>query len=337
MEKKPTYEELEARIKSFECEIHELKRIEQSAQVSESMFRALFEQAGGYCMLLQPSDNGIPNVLDINKAACEVHGYTRNEIIGRPVTDLDDEEGKALCRERTETIMSGKTLSIRTNHIHKDGSVFPVAVFANKIEIAGRLPIIMTTEHDISEIEFEIAERTKELLKTNTYLEELALTDPLTGLSNRRHAMQQLTDSWDDSSVCNTPLVCMMIDSDNFKAINDTHGHDAGDIVLCKLAETLQLIISDSDVACRLGGDEFLIICPNTNLENGLRIAESICKKISQHYKQDANKTWYGSVSIGVAARSFNMANYQELLKTADKAVYEAKRSGKNCVKALSW
>ena len=90
-------------------------------------------------------------------------------------------------------------------------------------------------------------------------------------------------------------------------------------------------------MACRLGGDEFLIICPNTNLENGLRIAESICKKISQHYKQDANKTWYGSVSIGVAARSFNMANYQELLKTADKAVYEAKRSGKNCVKALSW
>lgn len=336
MNSKPTYEDLERRIQTLEREITERKEIEKYSHENESLFRALFEQAGGYCMLLQPTDNGVPNILDANKAACKTHGYERSEMIGMPVINLDDEEGKLLCLERTRIIMSGKTLAIQTNHIRKDGSVFPVAVFANKIELAGKPPIIMTTEHDISEIEEKIAERTKGLLESNIHLEELSLTDALTRLPNRRYAMQQLANYWEESTKHDTPLVCIMIDSDNFKEVNDTYGHDAGDAVLCGLAETLRQTIRNTDMACRLGGDEFLIICPDTDLDSGLSIAELVCKAISTRYEQDSKEVSRGSASAGVAARSPDMKNYENLIKAADNSVYEAKRAGKNCVRTIS-
>jgi hemerythrin len=257
-------------------------------------------------------------------------------MIGMPVINLDDEEGKLLCIERTRGIMSGTTLAIETNHIRKDGSVFPVAIFANKIEVAGQAPIILTTEHDISEIEEKIAERTKRLLESNIHLEELSLTDTLTKLPNRRYAMQKLASSWEESSKHNTPLVCIMIDSDNFKEVNDTYGHDAGDAVLCTLAETLRQTIRDTDMACRLGGDEFLIICPNTDLDHGISIAELICKAISTRCEQDIKETSRYSASAGVAVRSPDMTSYENLIKAADNSVYEAKRAGKNCVRTIS-
>lgn len=152
MTNKPTYEELEKRVKALERDIAEQNKAERSIRESEEMFRALFEQAGRFCMILQPTDSGIPVILDVNEAACLVHGYTRSEMIGRPVVDFDDEEGKRLCVERTKKIMSGKTLVIETNHVRKDGSIFPVSVCANRIQIGSNPPIILTTEHDISDI-----------------------------------------------------------------------------------------------------------------------------------------------------------------------------------------
>ena len=102
-------------------EIFERKQSEKKIKESEKMFKSLFQEFGGYCMILQPTDSDIPVILDINEAACNAHGYTRDEIIGRPVTVLDDEEGKRLCIERTNYIMSGKTLTIETNRVRKDG------------------------------------------------------------------------------------------------------------------------------------------------------------------------------------------------------------------------
>ena len=127
------------------------KKAEKKSRENQELFKAIFEQTGGYCLLLQPTDNGIPNILDANEAACSAHGYTRKEIIGKPVADLDDEEGKELCRQRTKIIMSGKTLVVENDHVHKDGSLFPVAVYANRIDFEDRPPIIVSTEFDISD------------------------------------------------------------------------------------------------------------------------------------------------------------------------------------------
>ncbi|MDM8535760.1 PAS domain S-box protein [Desulfobacterales bacterium HSG17] len=140
-------------------DITERNRAENELKASEEMFRSLFEQAGGYCMILQPTDSGIPDILDANEAACKAHGYTRNEMIGRPVAELDDDEGKRLCIERTKIIMSGKPLIIETNHVRKDGSSFPVAVCANVVQFRDKPPLILTIEYDISDIRKSEAEK----------------------------------------------------------------------------------------------------------------------------------------------------------------------------------
>ena len=88
----------------FARDVTERLRSQNEIKENEELFRALFEQAGGYCMILEPTDSGIPNIFDANRAACEAHGYSREEMIGRPVADLDDEDGKRLCAERTEYI-----------------------------------------------------------------------------------------------------------------------------------------------------------------------------------------------------------------------------------------
>ncbi len=182
-------------------------------------------------------------------------------------------------------------------------------------------------------LELKVAERTKELMELNLHLEELALTDALTGLPNRRHAIRWLKTLWSESLASNSSLSCMMIDADHFKEVNDTYGHDAGDEVLCQLAKTLQHSVRNDDVVCRLGGDEFLIICPNTDNKGGMIVAELTRDAVSNLRVPTGETTWKGSVSIGLATRSYDMQDHEDLIRAADTSVYQAKRDGKNCVR----
>ncbi len=183
-------------------------------------------------------------------------------------------------------------------------------------------------------LEEKVALRTQELSELNQHLEELSLTDVLTELPNRRHAMRNLSRLWEDSLQKDTPLVCMMIDVDHFKQVNDVFGHDAGDVVLIELAKTLQDSFRNDDIVCRLGGDEFFVICPDTDEKDGILIAETVCKKVSELRVVSKDKTlWHGSISIGVGASTPNLYSYEELMKLSDKGVYKAKEDGKNCVR----
>jgi GGDEF domain-containing protein/tetratricopeptide (TPR) repeat protein len=119
---------------------------------------------------------------------------------------------------------------------------------------------------DETMLEARIAERTHALLEQNRQLESLALTDELTGLSNRRHALMRFAHEWHVSVQQDTPLACLMIDADGFKQINDSHGHAAGDEVLRHLSACLKEGARALDIVCRLGGDEFMVICPSTPL-----------------------------------------------------------------------
>lgn len=134
----------------LENEVKNRKQTESTLRESMELFKAVFEQTGGYCMILQPTEDGIPTILDASNSACKAHGYTREEMLGRPVSDLDDEEGKRSCRERTKFILSGNTLNIENKHVRKDGSVFPVSVFANIVRFENKPPVILTAEFDIS-------------------------------------------------------------------------------------------------------------------------------------------------------------------------------------------
>ncbi len=183
-------------------------------------------------------------------------------------------------------------------------------------------------------LEETIAERTQELLDANSQLEIISLTDELTGLPNRRDAMRNLSYIWDEAMHHDFSLVCIMIDADHFKEVNDTCGHAAGDKVLTELALTLQHSFRNDDVVCRMGGDEFFVICADTTIEGGVHIAESVCKKVSGLRVETGGKPWHGSISVGVAAHNSNLKNYEELMKMADDAVYIAKKDGRGCVRA---
>lgn len=130
-----------------------------------------------------------------------------------------------------------------------------------------------------------------------------------------------------------------MIDADYFKSINDTYGHDVGDLFLIKLGVTLKDAIRNDDLACLLGGDEFLVLCPNTDLQGGLYLADIIAKQFSQlnleHNSKPININL--SLSIGVAIKTPHMLDYEALIKAANEGTYQAKSNGRNCIKTAQY
>lgn len=185
-------------------------------------------------------------------------------------------------------------------------------------------------------LEARVAERTQALTEANQRLEDLANTDLLTGLPNRRHAMRSFAHEWDVAQHNDTPLSCMMIDADGFKTVNDIYGHDAGDAVLRALSARLQHSVRTDDLVCRLGGDEFLIICMGTPLDGALKLAEKIRREVAELKVAVGSGQWQASISVGVAARAPGMASIEDLMKNADQGLYAAKQRGRNCVATVA-
>jgi hemerythrin len=181
-------------------------------------------------------------------------------------------------------------------------------------------------------LEAKVTQRTQSLSDANRLLEQMALTDVLTGLPNRRQAMSWLAQAWAQSERDNSPLTCMMIDADGFKQVNDRYGHDAGDEVLRRLSARLREAVRSNDVVCRLGGDEFLIICLGTGLDGVMQMAETMRQEVAKLHVALMDGEWPGSVSVGVAAKTREMENFDALIKAADEGLYRAKQNGRNCV-----
>jgi len=169
-----------------------------------------------------------------------------------------------------------------------------------------------------------------ELAVANRRLATAALTDLLTGLPNRRSAMDQLEQAWSAASRSGLPLSVMVIDIDHFKQINDSYGHAAGDLVLREAAATLRASARREDSVCRIGGEEFLVICPNTDLKSAIQSAERLRTNLGTKRIAigQAEKTL--TVSIGVATRESDIADIDALVSLADQALYAAKDSGRN-------
>lgn len=162
-------------------------------------------------------------------------------------------------------------------------------------------------------------------------LRSAALTDVLTSLPNRRFAMSRLLEEWEIAQVLNRPLSVVMVDVDDFKPINDTHGHDVGDFVLRATASTLREFTRRSDIVCRLGGEEFLVINVNSDEEGALMCAERLRTAVEANHMDYETFHGHVTISLGVAQRLPAMDNIDALLKAADQAIYAAKAAGRNC------
>jgi len=177
-----------------------------------------------------------------------------------------------------------------------------------------------------------LSRQNEELGTLNKKFRELAIRDGLTGLFNHRHGEDRLVDEVDRARKFNRHLSLLFIDLDNFKFFNDKHGHLAGDEVLHSLGKLMSGATRDADTLARWGGEEFIIIAPETNEQQACQLAESIRKQVAEYAfpHADQQPLGYVSLSIGVATMSDGIANAEQLLKLADKAVYRAKESGRN-------
>jgi diguanylate cyclase (GGDEF)-like protein len=177
-----------------------------------------------------------------------------------------------------------------------------------------------------------LSRQNQELGTLNKKFRELAIRDGLTGLFNHRHGEDRLADEVDRARKFNRDLSLLFIDLDNFKFFNDKHGHLAGDEVLHSLGKLMSGATRDSDTLARWGGEEFIIIAPETNEQQACQLAETIRKLVAEYAfpHADQQPLGYVSLSIGVATMSDGIANAEQLLKLADKAVYRAKESGRD-------
>ncbi|MEJ6001442.1 GGDEF domain-containing response regulator [Paucibacter soli] len=178
------------------------------------------------------------------------------------------------------------------------------------------------------ELEQTVAERTQELVEKNRELEQLAVTDRLTKLYNRLFLDRVLEREFASAGRSGRSFALILMDIDRFKRVNDTYGHHVGDEVLIALAQILQVRIRASDVVGRWGGEEFLVICPDTDLAGGQQVAENLRQRIEEHVFAHVG---HCSASFGVAAyaRGDTIAAVE---RRADQALYAAKTHGRNRV-----
>ena len=166
----------------------------------------------------------------------------------------------------------------------------------------------------------------------NRKLQELATTDDLTKLNNRRCMLERLRENWTLAERHQRPMSFIMLDVDHFKRFNDSYGHEAGDVVLVEVAARIKSQLRNADVCGRLGGEEFAVLCPETDLEGAAQVAERIRDAIETHRLTHNGVSLSVTISAGVAQRSQQHPNCDALIAEADRALYAAKNAGRNRV-----
>lgn len=183
-----------------------------------------------------------------------------------------------------------------------------------------------TWEHDRAQLKQFAAD----LAISNRRLEHTAMTDLLTGIPNRRAGLEALNKNWSASKRTGQPVAAMIIDVDLFKSINDRYGHAIGDQVLQEVAKAIQSSARKDDSVCRMGGEEFLLLCHNADPKAAFLAAERLRKMVNALKINIDGVEIQTSVSIGVASRETDMADADDMLLGADKALYAAKNAGRN-------
>ncbi|HEX2060657.1 MAG TPA: diguanylate cyclase, partial [Thermoanaerobaculia bacterium] len=191
-----------------------------------------------------------------------------------------------------------------------------------------------------------VHERTEELQQANAHLERLSLLDDLTGIANRRYFQRALVEDWRVAHENRQPLALLLLDLDRFKQLNDEHGHPAGDAALVHVARFLSREIRRSgelgarlnDLVARIGGEEFAVVLTSTSEEEAMRVGETLRAGIEAlPIPIRSSATIYVTASVGVASIVPQITEgWNALMQEADRALYDAKAAGRNCVRAAS-
>jgi len=279
----------------------------------------------------QTDANGI--ITYVSKAFCKQSGYTEKELLGKTHAILSDKDtANSLYQDLWMTINSGYTWRGKIKNRKKDGSEYWISIVISPMFDKNKKTIAYTTIlEDITlekvlqnynkKLELEVKQRTKEL-------EILSITDKLTNMYNRTKLDNMLSFYVDNYKRYNHTFSLMIVDIDHFKKVNDTYGHLQGDEVLKTFSSILQSSIRSVDVLGRWGGEEFMVICPNSTIDGAMQLAKKICKSVENFSFSIKERV---TVSIGVAEISLSM-DENDIINEADSALYKAKESGRNRV-----
>lgn len=246
-----------------------------------------------------------------------------------------DELTRVLGTVQTATAEYGQTLERASGNMGNISTIDQLKMAVNSIVTDTRKMVEKNQELEIQLV--NSSNQVVELRKNLDNVKKEVLIDGLTGLYNRKAFDKNIVDMMDEAARVNQPLTLLMMDIDYFKQFNDNFGHQVGDQVLRLVARTLTDNVKGRDVSARYGGEEFAIILPETNQQNAIRVAESLRKIVES--KEIVNKTTNKvldriTLSIGVAEYKKG-EGMTELVARADKALYDAKRAGRNCV--IAW
>ena len=269
-----------------------------------------------YVISSQTDLNGV--IIETSTAFCEVSGYSKAELIGQPHSIVrHPDTPQSTYEDLWGTITKGNVWSGELKNVAKDGSLYWLDAIIDPIrsesgDICGYISI-------------------RQNITDKKQVEKLSITDSLTGLDNRLRLDDVLSDEFSRMTRYALNLSLILCDIDFFKMVNDNYGHLVGDQVLISIAKILRLYCRDVDVIGRWGGEEFLIICRETDIDGAMVVAEKLRSLIADHlFPQVGHKTASFGVTLVMPKESV-----EDALQRADQALYRAKEAGRNRVECL--
>lgn len=308
----------------------------EGGQISSLIYRAILETSPDSVA----ATDLLGNYIFANKQTAVLHGYdTTEEFIGKSALSLValGDVTKAL-KSMNITLADGVARNIEFDLLRKDGSTFPAELSAALVKNEFGIPVaFIAITRDITERKHvadqlhDMNEKLRlqlvEIEKLQSILKEQAIQDPLTGLYNRRYMEEALKQEFARSHRENQPFSIIMLDMDNLKMLNDQHGRAVGDQAIKKPGMLLKGMTRREDIACRYGGDEFLVILHNTNEVNALnRLREWETSGTSQNLGDKLDIHF----SAGIATYPVHGKSIEQITHFADIALYESKAKRKS-------
>lgn len=261
----------------------------------------------------------------VNARAGEMFGYSADALAGSDLKMLIPEHHRNAHRMNVKGYFRAPHArpmgeGRRFSGLRADGTEVPVDIMINAIMLDG-VRVAMALVRDVT-YQRELEDR----------LTLESLTDEMTGFYNRKHFKAQLKAQFSAFVRSGIPASIVMFDFDNFKVINDQYGHAGGDRVLIDAAKLIMEDLRPSDVACRVGGEEFAIILPNAQLQEAVAFGERVRRLIETVCFKLDGVTFHSTITVGVASFTSTDKSYDSLMKRADNALYAGKAAGRNCV-----
>jgi len=275
----------------------------------------------------QPIDGAGPEIVYVNEAFTRLTGYTPGEALGKTPRILQGPRTDPGARQRIrDALTRGQPVRIEILNYSKTGQEYWLDL--NIVPLrndAGEITHFAAIERDLTQRKQEEAQ-----------LFQRATTDALTGIHNRGYFLERARNEFTRAARLGRPLAVIIFDIDQFKTINDTHGHEAGDKVLVRIVDTARSVLRQIDILGRIGGEEFALALPEARLAEALSAAERLRATIGRTPVTIGAKKLTVTASFGVSERRPADTTIEALLTRADRALYAAKAAGRNTVHSHS-